>query len=335
MSKRQLAILSVLGNLILVGVVVMLVVALTSGDEATPSGTSGNAQTRAPGARALGANPAQYSPPDQADGIFPEPVAATEDVPGAYSRGCQVGRRDTKPVVCDYGDPDGEIDVALVGDSKALQWISAVDTLGEEHGWQVQTMTKSTCPFTAAARMVHGERFTACERWNDAVLDRLVDRPPDVVVTSQRTREAMDDPADPAEGQSAEAMADGLHDQWGELIDAGSEVIVVRDNPSPPYEGESGVYECVAEHPDDLARCSFSREEGERASAGDAQLAAAKRTPEAHVVDLNDYICPADTCPPVIGDALVYRQSSHLTRTYIESLTDRLEDALLPLIPLR
>ena len=46
-------------------------------------------------------------------------------------------------------------------------------------------------------------------------------------------------------------------------------------------------------------------------------------------VDLNEWICPpGEVCPPVIDGALVYRQGSHITASYIRSLTPMLYRAL-------
>ena len=46
-------------------------------------------------------------------------------------------------------------------------------------------------------------------------------------------------------------------------------------------------------------------------------------------VDLTEFICPSADCPPVIGNVLVYRQGSHLTKTYVETMAPRLEAALV------
>ncbi|MET0838659.1 MAG: hypothetical protein ABWY19_07765, partial [Marmoricola sp.] len=46
-------------------------------------------------------------------------------------------------------------------------------------------------------------------------------------------------------------------------------------------------------------------------------------------VDLNRWICPpGDRCPPVIAHTLVYRQGSHITATYVRTLTPMLHRAL-------
>jgi hypothetical protein len=36
--------------------------------------------------------------------------------------------------------------------------------------------------------------------------------------------------------------------------------------------------------------------------------------PGVHLIDLTDTICPQAQCPPVVGDVLVYRRGSHLTK---------------------
>jgi hypothetical protein len=44
-------------------------------------------------------------------------------------------------------------------------------------------------------------------------------------------------------------------------------------------------------------------------------------------VDINDAICPTERCAAVIGNVLIYRQGSHLTATYVATLTPRLASA--------
>jgi hypothetical protein len=61
------------------------------------------------------------------DWVLPSPLQAPGDVPRAYADGCQQGRPSSEPLTCTYGDPDAASSVALVGDSKALQWLPALD----------------------------------------------------------------------------------------------------------------------------------------------------------------------------------------------------------------
>lgn len=54
--------------------------------------------------------------------------------------------------------------------------------------------------------------------------------------------------------------------------------------------------------------------------------------PSARVLDLTDWICPAEQCVPVIGDILLYRQGSHLTDTWVRSMTPIVQRELTPLV---
>lgn len=41
------------------------------------------------------------------------------------------------------------------------------------------------------------------------------------------------------------------------------------------------------------------------------------------LIDMTHYLCPADTCPAVIGNLIVYRDDNHITRSYMRTLTPR------------
>jgi hypothetical protein len=155
------------------------------------------------------------------------------------------------------------------------------------------------------------------------VLDLLSADPPDLVLTSQVSSTAWSDGSDAAK---RELLVAGMLEAYGRLRARGSEVAILMDNPSP---GRLKVHECVSQHLDDLAACAFARDPASGGRA--AQRATAERGGYA-VIDLADHICPGAICPPVIGNVLVYRQGSHLTRTYVATLTDVLEARLVPLV---
>ncbi|MQA60043.1 MAG: acyltransferase family protein [Actinophytocola sp.] len=283
------------------------------------------------GAAVLEPTSREYRPDTKTEGVTPDPLDAVSDVPDSYERGCQVDQTSTEPVSCTYGDPDGDVEVALVGDSKALQWIPALDDIGERRGWRVRTFTKSSCPFTEATIEQRGKPYDNCRQWGDNVEAELLDDPPDAVLTSQIRAIALADPADTASGQWRDVMIAALRERWSDLTAAGIDVAVLRDNPRPPEELVP-VYECVDQHRDDLMSCAFPRKAGEWLSGARAQLPAAKNTPKVSLIDMNDYICPGDVCPPVVGDVLVYRQGAHLTKTYVETLEPLLEKRLAPVV---
>ena len=255
--------------------------------------------------------------------ITPDPLTATDDVPALYAEDCD-GEVAGEVVRCDYGDPEGDLLVALVGDSKIAQWTDALDQVGEDRGWQVHLYYRSACPWTAA-RLADEERAPSCQEWGEQVAEQLLgpDRP-DVVLVSSVVGQAHgpDGSGEPSE----EAMTAGLVQMWEQVGAAGVPVVALADSPAP---GGQQVFECVAEHRDDLTACAVPPNDG----SGTAPLrAAAARVTTAQFVTMNDWICPSDgDCPPVVGEVLVYRQGSHITNTYALSLApvlgDRLEHA--------
>jgi peptidoglycan/LPS O-acetylase OafA/YrhL len=306
--------LSLGANLSLVGAVAGLVLCLPRG-AGSPPPAQPTAAASTFGAAAVLADPEAATnlwKVDTASSVTPTPADATADIPAAYSQGCQVKQGSDEPVECVYGDAKASVTIALVGDSKALQWISALDALGKKHGWRVVTETKSSCAFTAARVLLEGKVYTSCAAWNTATTRRLLVTKPDLVITSQQSAVAL-----PASGSKATktAMQAGLEQRWSQLQDAGVTVVALANNAAP----RGTAYECVAEHPAALSQCAF------RATypAGDVQRAAAARA-HVTVLDLTDLICPGGMCPAVIGDVLVYRQGSHLTKTYVDTLTDEL-----------
>ena len=69
---------------------------------------------------------------------------------------CQQVRGNPEILTCSFGKPDGEraIDVALVGDSHAGMWASALDAISVDRGLRVTMYTNSACPVTLDSRMM-------------------------------------------------------------------------------------------------------------------------------------------------------------------------------------
>jgi peptidoglycan/LPS O-acetylase OafA/YrhL len=324
-SRQPRLALSLGANCTLIGVVAGLVVLL-----AVPAQTStppAGAQPETLGAAVLADDPRDDpagAPVDQVDWMIPDPLQATTDVPALYAEGCQQDGASADPVSCVYGDEQAETTVALVGDSKAAQWAPALQILAEQKGWRVATFTKSRCSFTAAPITIDGVIYDSCSQWNENVMAELLAGPakPDFVLTSGGRSTALGD--DASADATVEAMAAGMVEQWSTLQDAGVGVIVLEDTP----ETGMAVYECVSENLQNLTRCSFDRADSDGSGGARAQRAAVDEFDSVAYVDLNDAICPTSRCAPVIGNVLVYRQGSHLTATYVETLAPRLGAAM-------
>lgn len=257
----------------------------------------------------------------------PLPQDAPDDRPSFYDdgKGCQVAHGDSKPKVCQGGDLTSDRVVVVVGDSKVGQWMSTLDLIAREEGWKIVQITKSACPLVDAE--IPQKNRVDCRAWGQAALKEILRIKPERVITSSRINIALPEGKTSDADASKDQMTRALESTWSTLVDAGIPVTALLDNPEPPVRP---VYECVAKNLDDLATCAFDRSVGVKNSGGPVAVKAANAVKGASVVDLTDVICPDanNKCAAVIGDVLVYRQGSHLTKTFVDSAEPQLAAAL-------
>jgi peptidoglycan/LPS O-acetylase OafA/YrhL len=274
------------------------------------------------GAAALGDHPASLKVvEDRASYLVPDPTRAGYDVAGLGGSLCIAGV-DAPGPPCEYGPPTAKVTVALVGDSKMHQWLSAFQRIADHRGWHLITYLANGCAFAKRDGVGTG-LVKDCSDFNNQRLAAILANPNiGYVVTSQLSANEFgyDNSHD-----SRMAMIHDMEAIWRKLIRAGKRVIVIPDNPNPNLN----VMDCVVTHLKHLAACSFPRSVGARNSGVTAELPAARATRGVRVVDLRDWICPGTTCPAVIGNVVVYRQTSHLTATFTMSLVPRLEAMLV------
>ncbi|WP_256371714.1 acyltransferase family protein [Pseudarthrobacter sp. NamE5] len=275
------------------------------------------------GAMTLPESPRDNAPPmDTVAGAkTPAPIAAGKDFPDCVS--ARVDETDIRE--CAYGKRDSSKHVALVGDSHAKQWIPALEAIANTEGWRLTAYIHDACPFATGNLVRSGAPYTACMVWNERMQEVLSeDNELVMVVTSNYTKSA----GIAGASNEVDAMSSAFQASWGSITNKGVPVAVIRDTPAP---GQN-IPDCVAANTSDLGQCAVPR----RVASDDkglAQMDAARAVDGVTAIDLNDFICPADLCAPVIGNVLVYRDSDHLTATYARSLTDRLAQPLKAALP--
>ncbi|SNC65389.1 Peptidoglycan/LPS O-acetylase OafA/YrhL, contains acyltransferase and SGNH-hydrolase domains [Kytococcus aerolatus] len=250
--------------------------------------------------------------------LTPSPTEATTDLPLTKEPGCIMPVNGEKLRECEFGDPDGKRTMVVTGDSKIDQWMPLIDRWAAANDHRVVTYLKSACPWNDVLQAEDDERWAECHSWGQKVSRRIERLQPDVLVTSSLM------PGTGSDG--TEKMIRGYRNNWEPLVEAGTKVVVVDDTPGPTGDP---VYECVAEQLDSVDECDW---EADRARGTDVLKASVEAVPGTRFLTLNDFICPEDRCRAVIGDVLTYRQGSHLTNTFVETVepifTARLEAAL-------
>ena len=252
--------------------------------------------------------------------IFPPPIIARQET---GSQGCQQTTIDTSLLSCSFGSKSsGAVRVALSGDSHAGEWLEALRGVAEQQSWHLDTYLRSGCGLSIVASPGIGAA-ARCETWNERVIAKLIAGNYDAVIVSTRSS-LLGGSAMPAGEQKS--VAASMARAWNKLEAAGIQVIAIRDSPEPLGAGVADVPACVADAKSPETQCAVSRS---KAVISDPQVAAVNAVPGAKLIDMTDYFCPGSTCPPVIGNVLVYSDGHHMTGLYSQSLAGGLGKELL------
>jgi peptidoglycan/LPS O-acetylase OafA/YrhL len=276
------------------------------------------------GAEALREQP---SPQQRAAAVRPNPLRARDDRSRAFYDGCLVGIGGTNSNKCLYGDPNGKRTLILFGDSHAMQYFPALEELAKTRHWRLITLTKAECtPGEVKIRsMVANREYSQCDAWREDSLQRIEAGDPKsaIVVMSGDTAYTPYGPdGEELSGDAgAAAMEAGYVSSLTRIHRAGLRTVVIRDTPV----SASDVPGCVSEDLQHLESCAFPRV---RDKTKEFDARAARAAPETHLIDINPEICPENLCRAVIGNALVYRDKSHLSATFARTLAPGLERAL-------
>jgi hypothetical protein len=218
--------------------------------------------------------------------------------------------------------------VALIGDSHASAWRSAVRVLARDRRWHALTIRRSSCPLNLAPRNSPPKESASCSEWVRATIRWLGKHPEihTVFVTASAYAGVVAQP-----GQDAYAAAvDGARGALASLPASIHYVIVLRDTPRSSLD----MFDCVARtekaHQPTAGACAQPRDQ---VLAPDPFVDAAQQlgAPRFGVIDLTSFFCDPSQCYPVVGGALVYKDISHMTTAFGTSLGPYLESAYLQL----
>jgi len=257
-----------------------------------------------------------------------EVLAARRDISPLYENGCHVGWGATAPskLPCEFGDTTSDIVIVITGDSHVAAWFGAFDEAGKANGWKIVTVTKRGCP-TADVRVYSGATgqsdtpYRACNTWRENAIQYISDLQPDLVVFPMLTRRNV---VGRSGASAIREWGDGLARTLDAVGASGAKLLVIGDTPKSNGDEIPG---CVSSHRKDIKRCGNSRV---RAVRDDRLAVLAETAPLHHAtyVDPSNWFCTETFCPAVIGNLVVYRDTSHLTDSYARYRAPQIAQAI-------
>lgn len=250
---------------------------------------------------------------------LPDTLSAARDKPPQYRQNClQSYKREeiyTAVKVCPPRGTKGipEKTIVVTGGSHADQWLPAFEAIAAARNWRVIAVSKGDCPFVGDYRgqVLTRQLDPTCLEWNrsaEAVIRSL--HPDALVVRGTRTFQ-----------QRAESADRPPMDTWRRLADAGITILAMRDTP----RFSDAPLECLARGGTSQG-CGKPRAAVYRATNPLFEMP--DRPARVVPIDLTSELCPQLWCPAEIGNVMVYRDKTHLTSTYVRTMTPNLLTAL-------
>jgi peptidoglycan/LPS O-acetylase OafA/YrhL len=228
--------------------------------------------------------------------------------------GCDNTYTDAVVHECAYAATESRTTIVLFGDSHATQYFPAFDFIAEVRHWRLVVLSKTTCPpfELTVFSPVLDRTYSECDNWREAAFARIArERPALVVLGAARHY----DPSYHFAVYGTEWLT-GLQKSVARIRGMGVPVMVLGPTPKPPFDVPS----CVSAHLNDLQACATPLSvavngQGRRTEGTVAERAGAR------YVDVARWMCFHESCPPIVGNLLVYRDDNHLTTGYAAWLT--------------
>jgi hypothetical protein len=244
----------------------------------------------------------------------------------AYSKECNVTRRDTTSSVCVHGDQNGTKTAVIYGDSHAAMWIPALDLIGKTEGWRIVQLTKPACQvadFPVYSNNLKRE-YTECAEYRSFALAQLESIKPDLVLIASSFKDAqIAVDGKPSESGVEDAWDQGLATMLDRIKPMTKRIVLIGEMAFPDEPG----IDCLTAHENDITACSTPRAEAVQTAHNDRerQIAADHG---AEYLDVIPWLCTDSVCPAVVGGLPTHRDAFHIGENYVLWLSTAFGNAL-------
>jgi peptidoglycan/LPS O-acetylase OafA/YrhL len=249
------------------------------------------------------------------DNVTPPISKQRDDHPSIYST-CLLTFTQTTNPDCVFGDPNGTVTIALIGDSHAVQWFPGLERAAIDNHWKLIALAKRACPVANVSVMLGASNpYHACDVWRKGALARLAASDADlVVITSWRKGYKGNSGGSPFTISDAQ-WRQGLTESVGTLTTAGKQVLLLGDTP----QARIHMNECMASHPTTMTRCVLDHDTAVDTNQNRVEDALAAQLGVNHY-DTSGWFCANGRCPAVVGNMAVYLDTNHINNTYSVAL---------------
>ena len=260
--------------------------------------------------------------------LEPQLINAKNDRAISYADRCHTEENlPPSKAPCIYGDTSSTTTVVLFGDSHALSWFPAMNTVAKRNHWRLLSLTMSACsPADIPAwDPSNNAVMKNCAIWRTQSLQKIAQAQPLVIVVAgTRGFATLNSKGKLVKGDPRTAIwRAGMKRTVDQLKAASKYVVYLADTPNslldPPV--------CLSAHPKSSLACATPVDRAIQNDWIEQELA---MTNEESIlfIDPELWVCPTSPCPVILGNILIYLDGGHLTATFSAALAGRLQKAI-------
>lgn len=253
-------------------------------------------------------------------------IHARNSLPELYRDECDDFLDSSTLLSCEFGTVTPEHEAYLVGDSIGVQWYAAIAEISKWPGWRLTVLTKSACPMVEEPfyyTRIKGI-YTMCDEWREKALARIVSVQPELVFMGSSQNYPFN------ETQWRKGSSQVLK----RIAPAAGAVYVLRSTPSFSFN----MLDC-AQNEEWMSQrlglelslqCSASLQSFSQPLSYDVLRELAADYDNVAVVDLNELACPEEICVSELDQTYVFRDSHHVTDTFVRKNQVKIWETLDP-----
>lgn len=238
---------------------------------------------------------------------------ARTDLPKLYSMGCDDWYHSDQVKVCEAGNKNSNKIAVLFSDSVGAQWFPALNQIFTAPEWRFLVVTKSSCTIAEASYIYAriGREYIECTQWKKNVLSLLTDLRPHTVIIGSAENTAID----------PESWINGTKKILEKISIVSKNIYVLKANASLPVDGPG----CLISNSNNKkpSKCVYDLSELRTANSWPNIEKAAKNFENVKLLDIDTIVCPDGLCSAERDDTVVYRDSMHLTASFIAAQSER------------
>lgn len=240
------------------------------------------------------------------------------DAPKIYRYKCDTWYHSSHVNACVFGNKDAENTLVLFGDSVVAQWFPLVNIVYPSSEWKHVVLTKSACPIVQQSFYYSRikREYEICDKWRDNSIKYIQELAPDIVIMGSGSTY----PFTKDEWQNGTSL---ILDQ---IEPFAKSIKIMASTPMLSFDSTNCLLQAAwlnskFEHINEHA----CKEEMVQSDSWEFISEVVAQREGVAFLNFSELICPKGQCSAKVNDQAVYRDTTHLSASFVISLYEKVK----------